>query len=448
MRKQILKTLCKMAITLAVSAVVGTLLLSAAYSLPTDRIKDNVRKSVGQLALEGDHFSVFSGLKYTEFDNYSDANYLNAAMVDHSAKGFFTGLYGLEYENADAVIEYDSPVTVLKNVFSDDGELQYREFGKRFWNGYEIIVKPLMMIFTYGQIRNLNLYLEITLLMVLILLMHRYHLAKFSIPLVISYLLLNPVTMASSMAFSGFVYCTYIPCALIMIFNHKIRQRKLYPIFFMLIGICTAYFNMNYIQLISFAYALVFFFLMNGFPKGIKETVIAFIIYFVCCFTGFAGMYIMKWIIYEVSTGLPLISDMVSRILYRVSATAYYTGPSISRFKAVYMNIRYLVINIPWIVIELIYIIYMMSRAVRVGRRCRLPEIMRSNGPVLVLFLLMTALVLLRYIVFSNHVYVHAWVTYRIADAAVLLFNIAATYIVFGARNEKISKTDEIRSLD
>ena len=444
MRNQILKTFCKMIMVLFVSAIVGTMLLSVAYSLPTDGIKKNVQKSVGQLVLEGDHFSVFPCLEYTDFDNYSDAHYLNAAMVDNSAKGFFTGLYGLEYENADAQIAYDSPVTVLSNVFLDDSNLQYKESEKRFWNGYEIIVKPLMMVFTYGQVRNINFCLEIALLMLLILLMHKRHLARFAIPLVISYLLLGPVTMASSMAFSGFLYCTYIPCVLIMVFNNKIKQKKLYPLFFMVTGICVAYFNMNYIQLISFAYALVFCCLMNGFPKRRKDAAIAFIVFFACWFMGFAGMYIMKWIVYELFTGLPLISNMIARTLYRISATAYYTGPPISRYLAVYLNIRYLIMNIPWIGMELVYISYLLYKAKKTNRGSKLSQRIRLNGPVLVLLSLMAVLVLLRYFIFANHVYVHAWVTYRIADAAVLLFNVAFTYIVFGAQYEKIPEADEV----
>ena len=441
MKNQILKTFCKMIITLIISAIVGTLLLSIAYSFPTYKIKNNVQSSVDQLVSEGDHFTIFSGLRYTDFDNYSDANYLNAAMVDNSARGFFTGLYGLEYENKNAQISYDSPVTVLANVFLNSSDLQYKEYGRRFWNGYEIFVKPLMMIFTYGQVRNINLYLEISLLMLLIILMHKRHMERFAIPLVISYLLLGPVTMASSMAFSGFIYCTYIPCVLIMLFNEKIKQKQLYPLFFMMIGICVAYFNMNYLQLISFAYALVFYCLMNGFPQKSKDAAVIFVAFFACWLMGFAGMYAMKWIVYELLTGLPLLSDMIARTLYRVSATAYYTGPHISRFYAVAKNIKNLILNIPWMAIELIFVFYMINKAKNSG--CKLYESIRFNGSV-VMLLLMVTLVFLRYFVFANHIYVHSWVTYRIADAAILLFNSVITDIVFGAKNEKLSEIDEI----
>lgn len=445
MKNRFFYTLIKMIILLIASTIIGIGLLIVAYCFPTDRIKSNVEKSVDLLAQEGDHFSGFHGVRFMDQDNYSDALYLNGAMVDNRAKGIFTGLYGLEYENANAVISYDSPVTLLKNVFLDDASLEYKEYGRRFWNGYEIILKPLLTFFSYGQIRYINFYLELFLLFLLAALMYRRNLKWYIIPIAVSYLFLGPVTMPFSMAFGGFIYCTYIPCILMLIFNDTFIRKHLYPLFFMAVGICAAYFNMNYFQLITFAYALLFYYLLNGFPKSVKSVVANFVIMLACWLCGFDGMYVMKWITYELLTGQPLISDMITRALYRVSATAYYTGPEISRLGAMCKNFYYIVTNGPWMLLELGYVLWAIVKMKKENTKIVISDRIKFTRQQMVLFLLMTVLVFSRYLIFANHVYVHAWTTYRIADAMVLSFNFLVMDFTLGdvLRNEKIRKVDE-----
>ena len=432
---------------LLAAAVVGTLLLSAVFALPTDRIRENVKASVPQLTAEGDHFSVFSGLRHTHQDNYSDAEYLNGALVGNDAKGFFTGLYGLEYENTEIPLSYDSPVTVLANVFEDGAELAYKAYGTRFWNGYEVFVKPLLSFLTYGQIRHLNFYLEMAVMAVLIMLMHKNGLAKYVIPVLISYLLWEPVTVAASMTFAGFFYVTYIPCIVLLAFPRFFREKHLYPLFFMAIGIAAVYFNMNYFQILSFIYPLLFFCLINGFPKSGKNSVLLFAAAFLCWFAGYAGMMVIKWLVYEVATGETILPAMIIRIRYRLSATEYYTGPHISRVFALLKNARYVLVNVPWMVTELAFVAYGIVRiAKNKAAYPKIGDLMKANVPSLVLFALSAVTVIARYLLFANHVYIHAWATYRIADAAILTFNIVLMNLSSGdcAKHEKVSVAHEI----
>ena len=424
MLKRALKSIIRILITLVVSAAIGTLMLSLAYSLPTDRIWNNVEKSVEQIAMEGDHFSLFTGLKFTNQDNYTDAIYMNEALINNDAKGLFTGLIGLEYENKNLPIDYDSPVLLLKNVFQDDSQLEFKEQTTRFWNGYEVVVKILLCFFTYGQIRYINYIVELLLLLAMAMLMKKHELTRFIIPLFMSFLFLGPITMTTSMVFSGFMYCTYIPCIIMLLFNDKLRVGQRYPIFFLIIGIVMAYFNVNYFQLISFAYAFVFYCMLNDFPKSNREAFLTLISMFAYWLMGFDGMYVMKWIIYEILVGQPIISNMIARSLYRVSATAYYTGPRISRIKAMLKNIYYALINIPWLIVEICYIVGALTAFFKGKDRYQASELLKKKMPALILTISMLGIVLLRYIIFANHVYVHAWVTYRTLDSVILLFNV------------------------
>lgn len=442
-KKSLIRTILIMIAVLVIAPIIGTLLLSLAFSIPVDRIWNNVGASVELLVKEGDHFSIILGFNFTDLDNYTDANYLNGALINNDINGFFTGLFGSRFNNTLVEINYDSPVTVLASLFNSNLSLELVDYGRRFWNGYEIILKPLLLFFNYSQIRIINIVLEVGLMSLLTFMLFRRGLGKYSIPLFVSYIFLGPVTMGLSIAFAGFFYCTIIPCILMLKFNKSFYEKKLYPVFFLLLGIITAYFNMNYFQLITFGYGIIFYYLLNGFPKNIKESFISFGIMLASWMIGFYGMYFMKWVMYEICTGQPLISSMFERTFYRMSATEYYTGPAINRFEGLYRNIISVVKNFPWLIGEFALVIFIVIFMLLNKKRCKTLIFSKENVPTFVIFGLMFVIVLARLIIFANHVYVHYWATYRIFDCLILLFNVLVIKFVWEkTEDEKVSVVD------
>lgn len=434
MKKQSIKLLIKILLLMTTSIMIGVLLLVCAYSLPTERIKNNVEESIEILEKETDHYNLFKNIETTIQDNYSDALYLNLALVDNSIKGKFTGLMGLECNNSKLNIKEDSPVKRLSGIFDKNAKIEYKNSNRRFWNGYEVVLKPLLLFANYQEIRVINLILEVTMLMTILLLMHKRNLGKYNIAFVISYLFLKPITIAFSISFAGFVFCMYSSCIAILLLNEKLKEKNLFPLFFMVVGIITAYFNMNYFQLLSFAYPMILYYLINDFSNSYKNSIKVFVSIFLCWLFGFLGMYLSKWIVYELFLEKPIIADMITRSIYRVSATEYYKGPSISRINALLKNVYLVVTDLPWLFVEISFVAYIVIKIIKNNIDIRKQFFVNKHKYIL--FVLMLIIVVLRYLIFANHVYVHDWVMYRVFDSVVLFFNVIIIDMARGEQTE------------
>ena len=81
--KEILFTIAKYLSVIAVSAILGFLLLLVAYKLPVGRMRHNIRESAGFLADVGDH-DRWNGTYafYSEIDYFTDSLMLSTAVYN------------------------------------------------------------------------------------------------------------------------------------------------------------------------------------------------------------------------------------------------------------------------------------------------------------------------------------------------------------------------------
>jgi len=77
----------------------------------------------------------------------------------------------------------------------------------QYWHGYQVIIRPLLSLFSYPMIRVLNGILQTVLLLFLCLLMRRNGLGRYILPYIASVLMLMPLALAMSLQFSS---CYYI----------------------------------------------------------------------------------------------------------------------------------------------------------------------------------------------------------------------------------------------
>ena len=79
--KTLVKMLWQSGLVVIAAGVVGLMLLAGAFLLPTERIRANVENSIGTFAWESDYFSVTRSIPGSQLDNYTDALYLNQALI-------------------------------------------------------------------------------------------------------------------------------------------------------------------------------------------------------------------------------------------------------------------------------------------------------------------------------------------------------------------------------
>lgn len=413
----LLKKFLQLGASVLLFSLIGLILLLGAFLLPTERIWNNVEASMESLVNETDYYSLTGGVYGTTIDNYTEALYLNQALVGYKDGGLIeSALSGYEFDSGKGFF----PVENLNSVISDSENVSLVSSESRFFNGYLILIKPALMLMGYGVIRELNLYLCLFLTLGFFYLMKKRDLGIYIPAFLVSILLLRPITVCSCVSLFGFYCCMIVPC-IVMLKMDKNKLEKNAWLIFNITGITSFYFNMNYFQLLCFAIPLAVYFLIMGINESPRLIIRKTLDYFVSWFAGFAGMMIMKWVYYAIFINPDIFTKVYESFVLRSGSDDY------SRLYALTKNIKYAIGNIWWDLTELIFCILCILKY-RKGH-----DNSGQKGPTfseILLFFLFLFITVLRSLVLANHVIVHAFVTYRLWMIPLLMFNIVITRIV------------------
>lgn len=417
MIKALLKRLFQLCLVVLISGTLGVILLVGAFLLPTDRIVSHVRESLPILAQETDYFSVTPALQGSQLDNYTEAIYLNEAMVGIANADLLECVLSGYTISADS--SGLSPVNNLIAIFTGSDSLTLKAGMFRFFNGYEVILKPLLFFESYSSVRQLNLYISLFLTVLLCGLMLKRGLRPYVPAVIVSILFLRPLTVAMNMTFVGFYYCMIIPCIVML----KIKKETLCHyawLIFAIAGSASYFFNMNYFQLLSYGMPILFYFLLVGFPENPVELIKKIVDFFVAWLIGYAGMMLYKWTLYAIFVDHSVFESVLNLFLFRASVNQG------SRFDAIEINHNTAFGNNIWNLTEFVYIVWNIIIILRKkGLNGRLVFSVSEAILIIVMFLFP----IVRYFVLSNHVIIHNWVTYRLYMMPILTVNIIITTI-------------------
>ena len=404
------------------SGLVGMALMALVYLLPTDRIRSHVKESLPVLEQEKEYFYVTRDIEGSRFDNYTDTICLNEALVgakdtDNLIKCILSG-YIFQFEGDT----WDKPMPAekLENVVTEPEKAVLSSLLVRFFNGYETVLKPLLMVASYGQIREFHMYMCLFLTLFLFGLMVKKKLQSMILPVVISILYIRPLTVALVMTFVGFYYCMVIPCIIMLLMKKETLQKRAW-ILFTFTGAAVFYFNMNYFQLLSFGMPLLFYFMITGVPANPLQLIKKNLDYFVAWFAGYAGMMGFKWLAYAIAIDSTIFGKMLAKALARSSTDKG------SRLEGILLNIHEGCGNMWWNTAEVIFIaaslIVLLYSLKKREKRAGLPNLASE----ILLLLIMLAFPIVRYAILCNHVTVHYWATYRILMMPILALNLFIT---------------------
>ena len=416
--------------TPVVMCCVGIALLAGAFLLPLNPIRHHVQKSSHQLVQETDYFSVTPSDRMSRLDNYSDAVYLNQALVGVDSLSLRECvLKGYVYSVPDSV--WLGETWGLAQVLDPDTPVEIIDARGRFFNGYMAVVKAFLVVTDYSGIREFNILAEILLLFLLCYFMQKRRLGGYILPVVLALLMLRPISMACCMAYAGFYYCSVIPSIIILAAHEKLKKGIWYILFFELIGCWTFYFNMNYFQLITYCLPLVFVLLLDGIPEKASSVFWkGAVLFFAWCF-GYYGMMLAKWVAaFLILHQSDLFSAMISQALMRTSTGV--SSEQITRLSAMSINFLKAFSDLWWDLAELAFVVCML---VIIGKRKAWNKL---SGGMILFFVAMLLLPLVRYLIFANHVYVHYEVMHRLMMIPILALNVLLVYIVTDNRHEKI----------
>lgn len=402
--KKFIEYTIKTVIILCSSIVIGALLLLLVFQLPTAMMKDNVQRSTAIYDYEGVYPQLMAGYKMSQLDNCTDATMLlNAITPPTNPCKDAMLVFRTEY--------YDrNPVGSLTDYVNDVDQETYSVPYPRYWHGYLVVLKPLLMFFDVSDIRIINMSLQFALLLYVIWLMMHKGLNRYLLAFIIPLLMMNPIAVPLSFQFSTVSYIMLF--SVILVLHRQEWSFSGQMIFFLVIGITTAYFDFLTFPLVGLYFPLIFMLMREGTWKKAVKLVIAGSVAWVI---GYAGMWCGKWLIGSLITGSNILADALSR------ATNYtdmeYDGQAVNFLQVILKNIQ-VFLKWPFLLVGIGVAIYEARNLIHA----------KTQHPLSALqcipFLIIAFTPLCWYIMTGTHSYEHYWFTYR--ELCVSIFAVLA----------------------
>jgi len=366
----------------------GALLLIAAYCLPLSMDHPNVSASM-QMLEEENMYPTLPLIKSYELiisrlneggvlDNYTDSIMISAAGMETDGRPWYQAM------NA-------------KNCIKEEGYAYY-------WHGYAVILRPLLLLFDYAEIRVLNEMAQFLLVLGLFYLIKRRKGFKWAMVSLSVYGLLFPMALAYSLQYSGVFYISTIGSIFLFLLEDFWKKKQNIYWFFLVTGMVTSYFDLLTYPLMTWAMPMIWWIVLDEEEHTECSRIRTIVIGGVLWILGYGGMWAGKWIIGELILGKPVIRSAYEEILLR-AGSADEGGEAISRLMTLQLNyircdsVQYVVILGAWFV----WLVYQLIVK---------KVVLRPNKSLA--FSLIAASIFVWYMVLHNHSYVHNWFVYRL----------------------------------
>ncbi len=399
-------------ISLIGSIIIGVLLLILVYCFPVDAIRDHVRKSISIYEKEGLYYEWGPDRQITNVDNYADAVMLNIASFSSSESLVRDAMLNPRVFYADL----DNQIDFLKRAVDEDtkfvGDPVYYP---RYWHGYLVWLKPMLLYFTVSDIRIFSMCFQFSLIVMIILELYKFAGYKMVVPAVITVICMSPITTVLCLEFMSAVSVTLF--SVFCILRCRLYLRDDYWKLFLFIGIITAYVDFLTFPIITLGINLIL--VLSLRKDDLRQAFKALLFATLSWVIGYFGMWVGKWVVSYLLTGYDTLTDAKTRIEFRLSGQvdSITDYSAISSIKA---QLKVL-LNKP---IEILFLIFSISVIfLLLFKKYSLKQDVRPVLPIMFVGLYPFAW----YSIVRNHSLIHPRTTYRGLTVAILAFTCAIT---------------------
>ena len=400
-----------------VSTLVAVVSLCAVYLLPTARMKVHVLKSSGIQVQEKTYPNPLWG-PGGQLDGSTDSLMLREAIYDGPESIIFKAMSVPRKEFEGEEIRRDGSSLHLfpspeKELIADAKNLPSLSVTtySRYWHGYLVLLKPLLCVLNYGQIRLLNMILQIflfSLLFYLLVLQQRRYVPSF----ILAFCFLTPVIFPMSLQFSTVYYIMLGEMILLLKNGMSLAHPKIHAFFFCG-GIATSFFELLTYPLVSLGIPLTLSLNLTPKNKVAEGNPVQKIIE--CCVSwgfGYGAFWLCKWLTASAFLEENVFSNAFHTAIYRSSTVtaAREGGLAFSVMDVLAKNIKAFGATYYFFFFAaILLVIYKLYQVAKSGEKI-------ANRVDLALgtaYFFVFSLPFLWYFVFSNHSYVHFWFTSR-----------------------------------
>lgn len=308
----------------------------------------------------------------------------------------------------------------------------------RYWHGYTIFLRPLLIFFDLSHIRQILILCFIVLLTILVSVISRYISLTVAILFGVALALVNPPVIMISLQYSNMFILMLTLSIILMLLLGKKRSKQEILIFFAAAGCLTSFFDLLTTPSITLGIPLLLYIayrVKNNQHKGILKDIL-----FVSILWG-AGYFVAwfaKWLIGSIVLQRNIFADATQKILFWSSDSSTITSTDVSAFT----------VFTDWTNRLVIYWAILIMAAIGLGialvarffskegfRKLRLPTLLVFVG---------AALIPVAWIVVARqHSFNHQWFSYR--HLVILLFGVSLVIWYIGGVKSKLPYKKSLR---
>ena len=408
---------------LPLGILLGFLLLLGIFSAPVSVDEGRVNAAAAIMKEEGS----FPEEVYSRrmLDNYTDSLMLleaadegSEALLDRAVNVYYTAEKGR------------SPVATLADQLEPGTVPTYRHAYARYWHGFLVFLKPAFALLGFHRIRTLNLLIQYSLLMAVLLLIRRRRGAAL-FPFLLTLLFLAPMAIGKSLQFSSVYYLILIGSLLLLWDPGRILTGDRVGYLFLFSGMAVAYLDLLTYPTAALTMPLVLLCLREVRERTpLRTSLRRVLLCAVLWFLGYSCMWAGKWLIAAACSGGGFVSSLLKTVSTRTSATNGFQD-HVSRGRSLWVNIKMLFDNRHLLILTVFYVLAMLARCLKEKGAA-----VRQYGSSLLLFLIPAAIAMGWNLVLSNHSTIHCYFTYR-TQAPALFSLLTALSLAAGGDTEE-----------
>ena len=393
-----------------------TSLVILAHLIPTKLLVYNIHQSAQKIEDEG-IFRQIGNIYLLQIDNMTDCMMLNMAATADEHHPVESALNN--YYSCNSVDEGYKNMALNTIQLTEKGResLPERIHYGRYWQGIQVLLRPLLIVADYSTIRIINYILLSALLLSLSWLIYSHFGVIVSIIFLASLLLVSAPIVPLSIQLS---VCFYL-MLLYSIYIIKLKNTDNVYLVFFIMGAITSYFDFLTVPQITLGIPLTFFLLKNKVDNTCKYVVLLSLSWL----GGYALLWSSKWVIAYLLIGNEIMDTVTSSISLRLSDSIVFHGVEIGINDLVFLllsKIRW------WMILILLSIMVFIS----------LFYYRLQKGKTIIYrysWLLLIALIVpIWFIVLRNHSIQHIFFTWR---ALLLPLFSMLLFIYYTTRKEK-----------
>ena len=376
------------------------LLQTAVYALPNERIETHLSQSAEVFEAEGTYPLLMDGYN-SQLDNWTDSVMLLTAS----------------YKNGDSVIRQaaqniyprENGVDPTDTLIKYDNDKEYTEFSySRYWNGYIIWLRLLLVFMNYQKIRMLIMSIQILLFVLALKVLYDKN-RKLCIPLSLLFIFFNPVATMISMQFSTVVNLLFLTIIIMLRWWDYFEKQWNFILLFWIVGVLTNIFDFFTFPLITLGVPLIIYLCTIKWTteKG-SGTIAVKGSGTVAWFVGYGLTWTAKWVLATLVTGKNVIINALGQVHYRSSNQGETGTINFADVIAENMKSGYNPIIVLCLIIMATIFMFRLIKFKRINNKEKGFILMIGTYP------------LIWEIVIKNHEYIHHWFTFR--NLGILVF--------------------------